>query len=77
MSQGYTLLVVGAGGIGRATSDLVAVRPSTDERHAILAALWMLESIATALPKNDERVRIIIAAAGSHHQRYGFFGATL
>jgi hypothetical protein len=37
----------------------------------------MLESIATALPKNDERVRIIIAAAGSHHQRYGFFGATL
>jgi hypothetical protein len=28
----------------------------------------MLEGIATALPKNDERVHIIIPAAGAHRQ---------
>jgi hypothetical protein len=33
-----------------------------------LSRAWMLEGIATALPKNDKRGRIIIAAAEAHRQ---------
>jgi hypothetical protein len=33
-----------------------------------LSRAWMLEGIATALPKNDKRVHMIIAAAEAHRQ---------
>jgi hypothetical protein len=77
MSQGYNSMADSAEGIGTATTDIGCCVSRHRREASSLSPPWMLKGIATALPKNDTRVRIIIPAAGAHHQHYAVFGTML